>query len=113
MTDSAPGTDDRLAALRARFVARAIEQRAGIAALRDQLAAKTAPAEAFVELRHLCHSLHGAAGTFGFGEISQAADRAETICDEIVARLADGKLEPSAELDAALENLAGLLDRLG
>ncbi|MFL9839334.1 Hpt domain-containing protein [Sphingomonas sp. ST-64] len=55
----------RMAALRARFVARAIAEGDSI---RSHLAQRK-----LTELRELCHGLVGTAGTFGYPAISDAA----------------------------------------
>lgn len=90
---------DRLAALRARFVARAEEDRRLLAALGPPFS----PAER-EQVRLVAHRLAGAAGTFGYPEASEAAFRLEEVCetgsDDLALREAlDG-------LDAAL---AGVL----
>ena len=40
--------------------------------------------EALDALKQLVHKLAGSGGTFGFAEISDAAERAETACDAMV-----------------------------
>ncbi len=102
----------KLAAMRQRFVARANEQAARLAELRGGLAgtAMLAP-EARDEIRRLCHSLHGAGGTFGFQDISEAAAAAEDLGDELAAEGADAAL--NVELDAALGQLLALIAAIG
>lgn len=56
---------DPLAPLRARFRVRAVEDLARLRTLRE--------ANDAAELRRLAHSVAGAAGTFGFGALSEAA----------------------------------------
>src|SRR5579871_3490961 len=67
--------------MRRRFVARARDQAVRISELSAQLAGGAAGEDLFRELRQLSHSLHGAAGTFGFGEISDKAGAAEEALD--------------------------------
>lgn len=84
--------DDRMAQLRARFVARAAEQRA-------QLVAALLAGD-HDEMRRLAHGLSGSAGVFGFPEISADAQALEEAVDEGVE-------------EEALKRLAGtLLERL-
>lgn len=61
--------DERLAGLRARFVARAAQD--GVR-LRD-----VADAGDLAEIRRIAHGLAGTAGTFGFPQISDAARAVE------------------------------------
>jgi HPt (histidine-containing phosphotransfer) domain-containing protein len=73
--------DDRLAALRARFLARAADDRAALAT-----AQKANDREA---IRRIAHGLAGAAGVFGFADISAAARAVEEAGeDDIRSRLA-------------------------
>ena len=66
--------DDRMRLLRQRFAERALEDRA---ALLDALAAGDLP-----EVRRIVHSLAGAGGTFGYPDVSVAAQRIEDALDE-------------------------------
>lgn len=68
------GFDDRMARLRERFLARAGEDRL---ALLEASAAGDAAA-----VRRVVHGLAGAGGTFGFPEVSEAAQRVEDALDE-------------------------------
>lgn len=84
--------DERMAELRARFVIRAAEQRA-------QLAAALLASD-LEEVRRLAHGLSGSAGVFGFPELSEGAQALEEAVDA------------GAE-DAEVKRLAGaLLERL-
>lgn len=84
--------DERMAVLRARFVARAAEQRAQLAA--------ALLAEDRDETRRLAHGLSGSAGVFGFPEISADAQALEEAVDE------------GADSEALKRLAALLLDRL-
>lgn len=68
--------DDRLAALRARFLARAADDHAALTAARD-----AGDREA---IRSIAHSLAGGAGIFGFPEVSAAARALEEADEEDV-----------------------------
>ena len=95
--------EGRLAALRQKFVARSREQAARITELRALLKTKAAMTpEALGELKRLCHSLHGAAGTFGFEAVSDAAATAEDLSEDLVAAGAAPDVVLYAKLDAAL-----------
>lgn len=65
--------DDRLRELRERFVARACEDRTALA---EALAGGDADG-----VRRIVHGLAGAGGTFGYPEISEAAQRIEDMLD--------------------------------
>lgn len=65
--------DERMAALRARFIARAAADRAALA--------EAGQAGDDAEIRRIAHGLAGAAGTFGFPEVSAAALRVEEADD--------------------------------
>ena len=86
---------DPLAALRSRFIARGAED---LAALRGHL--DGAPLDA-TALRFTVHRLAGAAGTFGYAEISEAAGKAE-----------DDILDRPGQSDASLRHLIEVLGRL-
>ncbi|MGK6354658.1 Hpt domain-containing protein [Sphingomonas sp. DT-207] len=82
--------DDRLAGLRARFLARAADDHAALAAARE-----AGDREA---IQRIVHSLAGGAGIFGFPEISAAARAVEEAGEEDVRprlahllRLLDGR----------------------
>ena len=101
--------EDRLQTLRLKFVARAREQGARAAELRGELAARgLLAAEPLRELNRLCHSLHGAAGTFGFAAIGDAADEAEDLTDRMTGGTgAATDATPEAELVARLDDALG------
>jgi len=86
---------DPLAALRSRFIARGAED---LTALRGHL--DGAPLDA-TALRFTVHRLAGAAGTFGYAEISEAAGKAE-----------DDILEHPERSGASLRHLVKVLGRL-
>jgi HPt (histidine-containing phosphotransfer) domain-containing protein len=86
---------DPLAALKSRFIARGAED---LATLRGHLGgARLDP----TTLRFTVHRLCGAAGTFGYPEISEAAGAAE-----------DDILERPDQSDASLRRLAEVLRRI-
>ena len=98
---------NRIAALRQRFVERAAGEREHLALLLHDLRAGTLPEEQRAEMRRLAHSLAGTGGTFGFAEVSDAADRVEEIC--ISDR--DSRGAPD-DLVAAVEHLVAELARI-
>ena len=67
--------EERMAALRARFVERAREERVAIAEAMDGALARDA-------LRRRGHSIAGTAGLFGFDEIGEDAKALEEAIDE-------------------------------
>ncbi|HZL00855.1 MAG TPA: Hpt domain-containing protein [Caulobacteraceae bacterium] len=83
---------EALGQLRARFVARAADD---LAALRRHLDGEQLASET---LRFLVHRLAGAAGTFGYRDVGEAAGSAE-----------DDLLASSSSLRASLNRLAGAL----
>ncbi|NBW11747.1 MAG: Hpt domain-containing protein [Caulobacteraceae bacterium] len=85
---------DPLAPLRARFRLRAAEDLTRLQALRQ--------AGDAAELRRLAHGISGAAGTFGFPDLSEAAGR---IDDDYVAGQTPTS-EAFARLERALEAAA-------
>lgn len=82
---------DPLAPLRDRFRARALADRADLETL-----ARGDPTSA--ELRRLVHNLAGAAGTFGYGPLSQAAIKVDD-------QMASGLPADPASLDRLKERL--------
>jgi HPt (histidine-containing phosphotransfer) domain-containing protein len=86
---------DPLAALRSRFIARGAED---LAVLRGHLDGGPLDATA---LRFTVHRLAGAAGTFGYPEISEAAGKAE-----------DDILERPDRSEISLRHLVGVLEQL-
>lgn len=82
--------DDRLAALRARFVARLKEDR-------ESLGAAANPGSE--DFRHIVHRLAGTAGTMGFPDVSAKA-----------AALEQEMLSGSAEMEPALDALRAAMD---
>jgi HPt (histidine-containing phosphotransfer) domain-containing protein len=85
---------DPLAPLRSRFIARGAED---LASLRAHLAGGRLSPTA---LRFTVHRLSGAAGIFGYAEISEAAGRAE-----------DNILDHPDQSDASLRNLVEVLGK--
>jgi HPt (histidine-containing phosphotransfer) domain-containing protein len=83
---------EALGRLRTRFVARAADD---LAALRQHLGGEHMAPE---PLRFLVHRLAGAAGTFGYRDVSEAAGRCE-----------DDMLASSSHLEASLSRLADAL----
>ncbi len=104
--------EDKLASMARRFVERARQQAVRIGELRLLVRDEQGKGEALKELRQLVHSLHGSAGTFGFGDISVAAGIAEDFCDGLLT----GGDAPAAsqlpELDQAIEKLLGLIGQI-
>ncbi|WP_281405629.1 MULTISPECIES: Hpt domain-containing protein [unclassified Mesorhizobium] len=89
---------DPFAPLRQRFLARCADQLAELKAI----AGESAPLPGNDSLVRLAHSLAGAAGTFGFAEISARASVLETLLIE----QADG-----ASVRAALDALIAEIER--
>jgi HPt (histidine-containing phosphotransfer) domain-containing protein len=86
---------DPIAGLRSRFVARSADD---MAALRGHFGG--APLDA-ASLRLIVHRLSGAAGTFGYAEVSDAAGEAD-----------DALLERPDQTDDALVRLIQALERM-
>jgi HPt (histidine-containing phosphotransfer) domain-containing protein len=86
---------DPLVQLKTRFIARGAED---LASLRAHLAGARLDPSA---LRFTVHRLSGAAGVFGFAEISEAAGQAE-----------DDILENTDQAEASLRRLVEVLSRL-
>jgi chemotaxis protein histidine kinase CheA len=104
--------EEKLASMARRFVDRARGQAARIGELRPAVQRDQGKGEALAELRQLTHSLHGSAGTFGFGDISVAAGIAEELCDTLMA--AQDKPAPQllSDFDRALEALLAQISRI-
>ena len=90
---------DALEALRRRFIARAAED---LATLNDHAASGAAARE---KIRFLIHRLAGAAGVFGYGELSDAAARLD-------AAFADGPEPGPAEIAAFTDYLSAFVGAL-
>lgn len=69
--------EDTLAAVRSTFVRRANDDAVAIAHARSALRNETMSSGAMARIREIAHGLAGAAGIFGFGEISSAASTLE------------------------------------
>jgi two-component system OmpR family response regulator len=89
----------RLDSLRAAFVQRIKRDAASLASCRSSLGQDASPA-AVSRIRKIAHGLAGAAGLYGFGQISSGAASLE---DALVARL-DGECTPE-DLTRALDDL--------
>jgi HPt (histidine-containing phosphotransfer) domain-containing protein len=97
---------DSLAAFRARFIERAAADRDRLAQARARLSLPEGdPVAAAAEIERLAHGLAGAGGTFGFPEVSVAAEEVEA------AALAQPVNEDV--LMAAVGRLLIVLGRLG
>lgn len=103
---------DIVAELRARFVARAGEQRAQLAALYAEILGARDPWAAIAKIEHLCHTLHGTAGTFGYSEIGAAAGAVESLCRAMAEEGASSDDPAFAWLAEALDRLCALIDAL-
>lgn len=68
--------DDRLAALRARFVERSKREATSLHRALDDLAAGAAPD--LQEMRRIAHVMSGTAGTFGYNRLGTAAEAFES-----------------------------------
>jgi chemotaxis protein histidine kinase CheA len=104
--------EDKLASMARRFVDRAREQAARIAELRLTVQREQGKGDALKEMRQLVHSLHGSGGTFGFGEISDAAGTAEDYCDGLIASGDAPAVSQFADLDRAVEKLLALVKEI-
>jgi CheY-like chemotaxis protein len=89
----------RLESLRAVFARRAMSDAAALADCRTQLSADAGPAT-IARLREIAHGLAGAAGLFGFDQISRDAAALE---DAVIAKLSGGGTP--RELTQALDQL--------
>jgi periplasmic divalent cation tolerance protein len=74
---------DHLAALRETFRSRLPDYHASFVKARSSFL--TSGEEGLSELRRLAHTIAGAAGTFGFPEISETALEVEVACDAALA----------------------------
>ncbi len=99
------------ATLRERFVRRTQQQRIQLetaqARLRDEVTDET-----LKELEHVCHTLHGSAGTFGFPEVGVISGQAESAVRKAIRALEAGELVTEAhqtEIDDAIRRLCGTL----
>ncbi|HEY1719957.1 MAG TPA: Hpt domain-containing protein [Magnetospirillaceae bacterium] len=104
--------EERLASMARRFVDRARDQAVRIAELRPQVNHEHGKGEALLELRQLVHSLHGSAGTFGYGEVSIGAGEAEDLCDGLMAGGDSSVPSLFGDLDHAIEKLLALIKQL-
>jgi CheY-like chemotaxis protein len=93
----------RLESLRAVFTRRAMSDAAALADCRSKLSAEAGPA-AVARVREIAHGLAGAAGLFGFGEISSDAAALE---EAVVAKLEGGGTPK--ELTQAIDQLMARL----
>ncbi len=98
---------DTMALLRERFLIRTQDQYMRIQDLYNTVLAGNGSASVAEELIHICHSLHGAAGVFGFAEVGEAAGRVEWRLRLQLREL--GQLHTDTPLDAAVEQLLVLL----
>ncbi|MCA0010865.1 Hpt domain-containing protein [Mesorhizobium sp. B292B1B] len=97
--EHSPISNDPFAALRQRFLARCADQLAALKATRERSAAPGTSGDA---LARIAHSLAGAAGTFGFAEISARASALEALLIE---------KEHEAAAEAALDALIAEIER--
>jgi len=101
--DSSDKFAEVFATLCAKYIDRAHSQRERLAELRGALDAHETASEVMAELMWICHSLHGASGTFGYPEVGVAAADAE----RLVKRAQTGTVtdETWRDLDVALQQL--------
>jgi two-component system OmpR family response regulator len=98
--------DTRLAPLRTSFVRRAHEDAAALATYRLPLASQERSSAVLAAIRTIAHGLAGAAGIYGFAEISDAAGALE---NEVITELAVGS---PRHVDPALDTLLALLGKI-
>ena len=100
--------DARLAPLRTSFVRRAHKDAEALATCRLLLASAERSSAALAVIRTIAHGLAGAAGIYGFAEISDAAGALE---NDAIAELAGGSPGQAGQaLDTLLALLASLAD---
>lgn len=103
--------DSRLAPLRTSFVRRVREDAARLVTYRLPLASQERSSAGLAAIRTIAHGLAGAAGIYGFAEISDAAGALE---NEVIAELAGGSTGQVGEaLDTLLALLSTMLDVAG
>jgi HPt (histidine-containing phosphotransfer) domain-containing protein len=97
------------ATLSAKYVDRARTQRERLAVLRDELMTHHT-SDVIAELMWICHSLHGASGTFGYPDVGVAAANAE----RLVKRAQSGAATDDTwqALDAALVQLHQTMEHI-
>jgi len=98
------------ATLCAKYVERARSQRERLAALRGEVAGSKTTSEVTAELLWICHSLHGASGTFGYADVGDAAAEAERLVKRV--QQPDAPEEIWRELDAALGQLHRTMEQI-
>jgi CheY-like chemotaxis protein/HPt (histidine-containing phosphotransfer) domain-containing protein len=97
----------RIASLRSGFVLRARQDAVALAACRRHLADPRDLSATLADIRTLAHGLAGAAGIYGFAEISDAAGALE---NAVIAELTGGR---PGQAGQALDRLLALLASLG
>jgi len=75
--------EDRLAALRRRFLDRATTESTALEGIASDLEAGAKRAQAQQEIRRIAHGLAGAGGTFGFARISICAGELEAFVSDV------------------------------
>ena len=99
------------ATLRDRFVRRTHEQRIQLETAQARLADEVTE-ETLKELEHVCHTLHGSAGTFGFPEVGVISGQAEGSVRKAIRALEAGEPVTDAhqsEIDGAINRLCSTL----
>ena len=96
---------DPFAALRTAFVMRADKEKVELSRLQALLATQAAPQPALAEIRAISHSLAGAAGIFGFAELSEAA----SVLEELL--LAESPQATPGEIANAIGRLILTIER--
>jgi chemotaxis protein histidine kinase CheA len=76
--------EDRLAALRKRFLDRATTESKTLEGIASELEAGAQRAPAQQQIRRIAHSLAGAGGTFGFARISICAGELEEFVSDVL-----------------------------
>lgn len=113
MTDNPKDIDERLEELKRAYVnglgAKIEEVEAAARAAGDDPLSGLG-LEALGGLKQLVHKLAGSGGTFGFAEISNAAERAETACG---AMLETPSMDRWRSIEGHLEELRNAVDDAG
>ena len=104
--------DTRFAAIRRAFESRARSQASRLGELRRRLETAAPSSEDVAELKSLCHSLHGGAGTFGYLGVGEVAAEVESICDTL-SGLSECNPAKIQMLASTVDQLLGLMTEFG
>jgi HPt (histidine-containing phosphotransfer) domain-containing protein len=106
-TPNRTALQSRLRELAARFMQRCLTD---VAAMRERLAdVRANDRAALAEIENLAHKMHGTAATLGHAEISGRSGQIERFVNRLLASEQPIDDETSAQLDALIARLEGVL----